>query len=580
MPMSDSLTSMAVYVTWQELHGESSTISDLRGKLGRLPLRQVIITCAIANALLRTWEGNIDLEHHEHLLRAFFPRRDASLLNSRARDDARQAFVFHRLQQLFLLKEAISFCKDGRTESAQFRQVFAECCLRASDLLHYDLAFNADHPRTVRLLPDMVTVNEYSSRESMLHKIARTRILLDEILDTATLRSRSEFIDIPKLFSSVSGMEVREYSNLVLAVLARYQRLSLADYIENPNQFLLNAANFERASVSPEVLKRFLCLNSAPLADLRQELNTKSIADFTAMRDRPLVDLGNGNYFPLDVGFLADKLESGVFWVVNNQALKTKAERGSHLTLWGHVFETYVSQLLKGVCEGTQNYFLANPVFQDGSEMCDGLIRCGSSGIFMEHKANMLNARAKYSGTPQEFLEDLKRKFVGTPENPKGVRQLANSIWKYGKKGGGQEARGVGKLLKIFPVLVAKDSALGSPMVNRFLNEEFRKLYDRKKVRPKVTPLFVLSIDELERISPYLSDKPLDEILHAKYINDPSQSWPFSAVPNEVLDKEPVRRNKMLEAKFADVINEACLDLFGKPFYGAADSEQPCSAAG
>ena len=92
-------------------------------------------------------------------------------------------------------------------------------------------------------------------------------------------------------------------------------------------------------------------------------------------------------------------------------------------------------------------------------------------------------------------------------------------------------------------------------------------------IRPIVTPLFVLTIDELEQVAPHLPYVGFDQILKAKYKQDPKQTWPFSAVPNEVLKKEPRRVSEELEQKFTGIVDQACRDFFGKP-YEEVESEQ------
>lgn len=120
-------------------------------------------------------------------------------------------------------------------------------------------------------------------------------------------------------------------------------------------------------------------------------------------------------------------------------------------------------------------------------------------------------------------------------------------------------------LAVVYPLLIARDSCLASPFVNKYLNDIFKSLYNRKAIRPTVAPLFVLSIDEIEQISPYLLDTRLDQILEANYRGDRTQSFPFSAVPNELLRNMPARTNYFLERKFENVVDEACKDLFGRP---------------
>jgi len=277
----------------------------------------------------------------------------------------------------------------------------------------------------------------------------------------------------------------------------------------------------------------------------------------------------------MDVGFLADMVESGLFWKVRNEALKDSRKRDLLHTLWGTVFGEFVTRLLNDVCKEPANRFLPHPRFLNGGEACDGIIMCNEfSAVMLEYKGSMLTAQAKYSGSPELISAQLEMKFVGTEGRPKGVRQLANAINKFGDKKNPQEIEAVERVATIYPVLVARDEALGAPLVNRYLNRQFKTLYDRKRVRQTITPLFVLTIDELGEISGNLPDVPMDEILESKYKADTSQSFPFSAIQNERLGEAPPQQNASLVKRFEEVIDEACIDLFGRSFEHLKNTKQ------
>jgi len=58
---------------------------------------------------------------------------------------------------------------------------------------------------------------------------------------------------------------------------------------------------------------------------------------------------------------------------------------------------------------------------------------------------------------------------------------------------------------------------------------------DRGADRRTVTPLFVLAIDDLERIAEYLDRKPLYAVLEARWRRDKTLSAPFSMVENPAM---------------------------------------------
>jgi hypothetical protein len=560
---------MATYVSWKSLTGAETSEEELQAALTTLSKTELIRACSQVNTLLRTWEGNIDLDVHAQLLRILFTPTYADELDRRARNSQKAEFVFHRQQLLYLtLKGAIHCAETAEGAGPGFQRTFAECCLKANDLLDYGLQEDVGEDRILNLMAGLMPASEYSAGRGYLRKVARTRVFLDDILQSPRIRDLPEYMDVPELFGRVVGISAREYTTLIIGTLAKYLALKPAEVERDADRFLVRQASFSALQMPAEKIALFLkdvSTDASNLGASAARISGKN--DFTVLRDRPLLHIGQNGYFPMDIGFLADKLENGLFWRVHNEALSRKDERDQLHALWGMLFDEYVTRLFSGVCKEPANRFLSHPCFQNEGEACDGIILCGgSTAVIMEYKGSTLTASAKYSGSSELLSEQLEMKFVGTEERPKGVRQLARVINKLGDKRNPQKVEGLERVATVYPVLVARDDGLGAPFVNRFLGRRFATLYDRKQIRPKVTPLFVLTIDELEEISAYLTDVPMDEILESKYKADQSQLLPFSAIQNDRLAEVPLRQNESLVKRFEDVINEACLDLFGWPF--------------
>ena len=474
-------------------------------------------------------------------------------------------FVFHRQQLLFLIREALNCSPDLPDLGKEFSALFAEVCLRANDLMHHGLAMNIEMSQVKRLLPEFVTINDYATNYGILRRTARTRICLDDILSGPDIRERPEFIDIPQMFASATGFTIREYSNLVLGILTKYLALKPTDF-HHPGVMKFARQYFQSTKVAPNTLDMFLRDISGTLDEIRTDsLKATHLNDFAALRSKPVLKAADDSYFVLDAALVADKLEAGVFWRVHNSCQNNK-ERDNLHTLWGHVFQQYITQLLKSSRPCGQ--FISLPHFAGGgSEACDGLIIYGSTVILMEYKGSILTADAKYSGSPDRLMQDIDKKFIGTEESPKGIRQLARTVSRWGAKRTPDRIHGVECIpRKVFPVIIARESALGSPFMNRYLDQQFSSLYQRKHIRPIVTPLFILTVDELEQIAPYLDSIRLCDLLEAKYSSDPSQTWPFSSVSNHILDGLPVRNNSMLDSKANNIFDHVCRDLFNRPF--------------
>jgi hypothetical protein len=563
-----SVATPATYVTWENFTLVPSTLQELRTQISEIPRLQLVNACAVISSLLQTWQGRIDLAQHKTLLYTFFSPTYASRLDNLARS-REPRFVFHRQQLLFLIDEALTSSPDGPDLENDFPRRFAEVCLRTNDLLPHGLALNPRMSEVERLLPELVTVNDYSVTYSLIRRAARTRIFL-EILSSPEIKNRPEFIDVSTEFAEITGISIREYFNLILALLTKYLILKPADHKQGALRF--GRQYFHSAKIKNETVDRFLKDISGDFDELRQDSTKfKHLNDFTALRRKPILKIGDDSFLALDVTLLADKLDNGVFWRVHDSFTDNKLRDKLH-NLWGQVFHQYVKKMLESIAHCGQ--FFSCPQFDGAAEACDGILKYGSVAVVMEFKGSMLTAEAKYSGKPDLLIQSIETKFVGTEASPKGVRQLARTIIRWANKSDPQPIPGIDFPRKIFPVLIGRESALGSPLMNYYLDERLTSLFNRKLIRATVTPLFVLTIDELEQIVAHLDVVRFCDLLESKYSAEDSTKWPFSGVTNTILNQQAPKELQLLNNTADQIFDDVCMDLFGKSFK-AAQSDLP-----
>jgi hypothetical protein len=568
---------LATYVTWRELNGSQAvTNSDLLGRLQALPRNEVISACAAINVILKTWLGSVDVDEHERLLKLFFSPNYAARLDARAKRRDEPQFVFHRQQLLFLMKQAALHASPTIAVNGQFNEEFATCCLMVNELLPHDRGPESDFPTLELLMPEMVTVNAYSYKEDLVPKCARAKIMFEEMQCNPAIRNRKGFFDIDSAFFSATGLTIRHFSTLIIATLVKYQSLGLEAIIQNRGAFSLSDSFYSSILIPENTRRAFLSQVSQTTDEFSQACGRVDAQnDQKPLQDKPLVVLPSGEYILSDVGFLIDKLDSGVFWQVHNLGLPSKKQKDNFHALWGHVFEHYVDTLLTTTCRNSPNQYLPWPQFEDGAEVADGIILCGKTAILIEAKGSTITAEAKYSGDSSVLIKELMEKFIGTGDKPKGVRQLANSLIRVGSKSAPHRIKDVKTATKIIPLLVARDSTLSSPLVNRWLNEKFGQLFNRKRIKATITPLFVLTIEELEQILPYLIDTRLDEILESRYRKNPAMGMPFGAVQNDVIQSLPPRSGLLVRGRARRVFDEVCMDCFGKHYEGLESGGEP-----
>jgi len=231
---------------------------------------------------------------------------------------------------------------------------------------------------------------------------------------------------------------------------------------------------------------------------------------------------------------------------------------------WGALFEEYLKWLFSGSVDGALNVYYHSPKYvSGGSEVCDGIIKCGSAALIMEYKGSTFTAEAKYGGNGDLLLREIRKKLVLAEREKKGVTQLASVVHRVFGKVDPARVEGVdlSSVKTVFPVLVTRDEIGGTMLVNYFLNSEFQRVLDKRSVRPHtVTPLFCLTADEVEYISAYLRKVRFSDILQERYDADNSLQTPLQF--RELPSLAENLRNELLKREFEHIANGAAGALF------------------
>lgn len=508
----------------------------------------------------------MDDEAHELLVRSAFPPDLANQLAEGANNRRTPRYVFHRQQLLYVAKEATLHCKvDGADPlSLPYWGGLGMVFLMANDHLHLGLPEpNSADERIVNTLAEFIPVMEYSGWHSFQSKVTRAHLMLSRFLER--LRGDREFVDIPRLFEQTVGIPCTTYEGLCFGTLSKYMQMGIESFRNDPAGFLLRPAFFQQTAVQRRHVDLFLSDVSATPENLRQSFVQRNLgtSDFTWFRDRPLVR-DQDSIYALDAAFLAEKLETGIFWRVHN-SLGTDQEKQRLHGFWGRLFQEYANELLQVSVDGNANVAYPSPTYESSREqVCDAIVVCGSAAMLFEYKGSTFTAEAKYGGDPGRLRREIEGKLVGTEANPKGVRQLANAISRLFsvQSSGGADGVDLSSVRTVYPVLVTRDDLGGCLLVNLLLNRYFRRLLNRRASRRRITPLFCLSAEALEAISAYLSEARLADILHARYRRDRSLMSTFLAVDNDVIERIGPKRSKYLDCAFDEFSQELVRGLF------------------
>jgi hypothetical protein len=135
--------------------------------------------------------------------------------------------------------------------------------------------------------------------------------------------------------------------------------------------------------------------------------------------------------------------------------------------------------------------------------------------VLIEVKASILTVQAKY-GFSSVILRDelLTKAIAGDSDERKGVAQLSHNLERFLRR---DEINGItcDAIKTVYPVLVFLDH--GFTGLNAVYNENFNSAGLRRHYRKTITPLFSLSIDDLENSLPYTHEHGFTDILYSYY---------------------------------------------------------------
>lgn len=549
-------------VGFNEFSGDVVSRQEFREWLSRFSRSSVLSAAGIIGGLLETWENKPNWESHNQLVRDAFLPQDADKLLRLCGDYDRPRLVFHRAQILVVAKEGLLSCPERGIDPFRTKHWggLGLAFLMASDLLYPELESpkNREH-LNFQTLFRMIPSHEYSGRQIISNRIARASLMMKFLL----ARPEAELLDIKQAFIRSNNIGIEEYIALCAGIMSHYLSLDYVTLRKREASILLQKSFFDPAIIQPECVNAFMSKVSADEDSLKAAFERRNSGTFemTPFRNFPLIRQSDDRFFCIDTRFLADKLESGIFWGMLD-SLPQKDRTTLH-RLWGYSFEAYLNHILQNAVSSTSSIFMASPAYEKtGDQVCDGIIVAGADAVILEYKGHTFRAESKYSGDLSALEGEINEHLV-----LKGVRQVAVAIEKLFSSESTYRVRGLdlSKVKRVFPVIVTRDDLGGSYLMSRYLNSKFQKFVNRRSFRPIIIcPLFSLSAEGLETLSPYLAHNTFGQILEGWYRNDPAFLFSFLSVSNPIVNTLGVLRNELLQTEFEDVMNRAAKILFNK----------------
>lgn len=427
--------------------------------------------------------------------------------------------IFHREATLRLLSESVRVADPNSTRlpdvADEPRRELTRCYLIANvrpNSEFPDISGDLTEPQRKELLAEMIANFEYAVNHSPWHYIKKTIVRSEDYL--TRLQRISTTFDVNRTFYQATGLTLTDYQNLIFSVFLVTRSFTAAEILEGKALFVGTKSSAILSALYDEMLQH-TCITIDELVH-RAETTPSLPNEFRLWRKYPLVKLKGNQIMCIDLVFLLDKLETGVFWIIRDYLENEKEGKGEEIIgLRGRVFEDYAASIVeRGINAQTTSRLetcIIRPKYtQKQRAECVDIAVCGDDTlILLECKAPVLSAETKFSRDFSQFYKGIKTSVI------KGTKQLWTAIQFLSHKD--EEKRykvkgiDISKVKKIYPILLLPDRLFSLIFMNRFLNSEFQRFIKRNDLKKemRIMPLTVLTIEDLEDLEPYLCDTPL-----------------------------------------------------------------------
>lgn len=537
----------------------------LTGILQSFNFDSVLKTLAGINLLLQTCENFFAAENV--LQRDFCSRYLRDQIDWRGLTGG---LVFGRQSTLYLLSESTRVSNPLSTRvpdtSIDARNELARCYLIANKFLVTESSSLEKDPRK-KVLVGLIQNIEYVIYSSLNHRIRNSIVRTSEFLHL--LQEQPLQFDLNEVFSHATGLTLKDYQYLIFRILQMYLNFS-------PEEILNGEALLVDTKLSPtltslhEKLIPHTCISIDELRDKAKKYSGLN-NEFRLWREYPLIKIDENHVICIDIGFLLEKLQTGVFWTILKQLNKIEKSKGDNfIASWGEVFARYASSILKsGIDSQTpsiEKYIISPKYTQKEEAECTDIAVCGDDTlILLECKAAVLRADTKFSGNFDKFYAELKEKIIkgSDAEGAKGVKQLCNAIKSLTHLDETKRQRveeiDMSKVKKIYPVLVLSDRIFSVPCMNWLLNSEFKDMRDgiNRIGHVEVMPLIVLTVEDIELLEPYLNNIPFHVHLEEwiTQFNPEKSVRGFSAYLYPLIQRD-VRENTFMDEKYNQLMSD------------------------
>ena len=356
--------------------------------------------------------------------------------------------IFNRWSTLRILSESVNVADPDKTVGpssvVDVGTDLGQCYLIANGLSEVE---TIDHGSEItdeqrgETLVGMMPAFEYAIYSSPWNLVQKSLVRSEQFI--ARLQQPSSNFDANDAFARATGLSFQDYQHLILGIL-----LVPSNY--SPKEISEGTVGFIGTKPSPDLtplydkLFQHICISIDELANKAK--NTPSLPnEFSLWRKYPLIKISEDKVICVDIGFLMDKLETGVFWIVQNQLKKDQIGKEKNIfDLRGPVFEECAGSIIKRGIKlqplSRMETCIINPVYNEEKDnQCTDIAVCSREVlILIECKAHMLSSKAKFSGEFSELRNVIISKIIA----PNRKNQLWNAIRNVGHADESQRCQG------------------------------------------------------------------------------------------------------------------------------------------
>lgn len=234
--------------------------------------------------------------------------------------------------------------------------------------------------------------------------------------------------------------------------------------------------------------------------------------NFLLFQRNPLIELTDGLYFPIDLGYFSNKLKEGIYWILHDYYKKKDEKLFRELSKFrGELHENYVCSIIETTFNKSIKLTESN---EPGAKQADLIcILSNRVAFIIEAKHLYLRHQTIVSGNRKSSINDFSKVF-GTES---GLGQIIGTINNITNKKVDIEFINIEDLDEIYPIIVTSEFIPDDTFSRKFYDDEFiQSQYDslNEQIIGKIKRPLVITIDELEAFQQIVIEKGEDYVVN------------------------------------------------------------------